>query len=73
MVASTSIPDGTYTGKVVKIIDPKHIDILLDNGEESTLPSGRPNVDFSKVQPNDQIKLSIIGGSVVVYVDLTSH
>jgi hypothetical protein len=73
IVASTAIPDGTYTGKVVKVVDPKHVDVILDNGQESTLPAGRPYVDFSKVQPNDQIKLSIIGGNVMVYVDLTNH
>jgi hypothetical protein len=72
-VASTTIPDGTYTVKVVKVVDPKHLDVLMDNGSESTLPAGRPNVDFTKVQPNDQIKLSLIGGNVMVYVDLTTH
>jgi hypothetical protein len=72
-VASTAIPDGTYTVKVVKVVDPKHVDVVMDNGQEATLPSGRSNVDFSKVQPNDQIKLSLIGGNVMVYVDLTNH
>jgi hypothetical protein len=72
-VAPTAIPDGTYTVKVVRVPDPKHIDVVLDNGEESTLPAGRPNVNFSKVQPNDQLKLSLIGGNVMVYLDLTSH
>ncbi len=72
-VASTSIPDGTYTVKVVKVIDPKHVDVVLQNGQEATLPAGRPYVDFSKVQPNDQIKLSLIGGNVMVFLDLTAH
>jgi hypothetical protein len=72
-VASTAIPDGTYTVKVVKVVDAKHVDVLMDNGQEATLPSGRSNVDFSKVQPNDQIKLSLIGGNVMVYMDLTGH
>lgn len=72
-VAATSIPDGTYTAKVVKVIDAKHVDVLLDNGNEATLPAGRAYVDFSKVQPNDQIKLSLIGGNVMVYLDLTNH
>lgn len=71
-VASTSISDGTYTVKVVKVVDSKHIDVVL-NGQETVLPAGRSYVDFSKVQPNDQLKLSLIGGSVMVYVDLTSH
>lgn len=72
-VTSTAIPDGTYTVKVVKVIDAKHVDVMMDNGQEATLPAGRSYVDFSKVQPNDQIKLSLIGGNVMVYVDLTSH
>lgn len=72
-VASTAIPDGTYTVKVVKVVDAKHVDVLMDNGQEATLPSGRSNVSFSKVQPNDQIKLSLIGGNVMVYMDLTNH
>lgn len=73
MVAANSIPDGTYTVKVVKVVDPKHVDVTLDNGQEALLPAGRANVDFSKVQANDQIKLSLIGGNVMVYMDLTSH
>jgi hypothetical protein len=58
---------------VVKIVDAKHIDVVLDNGQEATLSSGRSYVDFSKVQPNDQLKLSLIGGNVMVFVDLTAH
>jgi hypothetical protein len=72
-VAATAIPDGTYTVKVVKVVDPKHVDVAFDNGQEATLPAGRAYVDFSKVQPNDQLKLSLIGGNVMVYVDLTNH
>jgi hypothetical protein len=37
------------------------------------LTAGRATVDFSKVQPNDQLKMSIIKGTVMVYADLTSH
>jgi hypothetical protein len=72
-VPSTSVPDGTYTVKVVKVVDPKHVEVLLDNGNQTTLPAGRSYVDFSKVQPNDQLKLSLIGGNVMVFLDLTSH
>jgi hypothetical protein len=72
-VASTAIPDGTYTVKVVKVVDSKHVDVVLDNGQEATLPAGRSYLDFSKIQANDQLKLSLIGGSVMVYVDLTAH
>jgi hypothetical protein len=72
-VIATAIPDGTYTVKVVKVVDAKHVDVVLDNGQESTLPAGRASIDFSKIQPNDQIKLSVIGGNVMVFADLTSH
>jgi hypothetical protein len=72
-VAATSIPDGTYTVKVMKVVDPKHVDVVLDGGRETILTSGRAYVDFSKVQPNDQIELSLIGGNVMVYKDLTTH
>jgi hypothetical protein len=73
IVAATAIPNGTYTVKVVKVVDSKHVDVLLDNGQESTLAAGRPYVDFSKIQANDQIKLSLIDGNIMVYLDLTSH
>jgi hypothetical protein len=72
-VDATTIPDGTYTVKVEKLIDAKHIQVLLNNGSETTLTAGRSTVDFSKVQPNDQLKLSLIKGTVMVYADLTSH
>jgi hypothetical protein len=64
------IPDGTYTVKVEKVIDPKHVLVTMDNGAETTLGAGRDSVDFSKVKPADSIKLSLIKGSVMVYADL---
>jgi len=73
MVDPSTIPDGTYTVKVEHVVDAKHVQVLLDNGNESTLVAGRATVDFSKVQPNDQLKLSLIKGAVVVYADLTNH
>jgi hypothetical protein len=72
-VSPTAIPDGTYTVKVEKIVDPKHVQVVMDNGSETTLTAGRPTVDFSKVQPADQIKVSLIQGTVMVYLDLTNH
>jgi hypothetical protein len=66
------IPDGTYTVKVEKVVDPKHILVTMDNGAETTLGAGRDSVDFSKVKADDQLKLSLIKGAVMVYVD-TSH
>jgi type 1 fimbria pilin len=72
-VDASLIPDGTYTVKVERVVDSKHVTVVMDNGTETTLPAGRPTVDFSKVQPNDQLKLSLIKGSVMVFADLTSH
>jgi translation initiation factor IF-1 len=72
-VAATSIPDGTYTVKVEKIVDSKHVEVRMDNGSETTLTAGRSTVDFTKLQPSDQVKVSLISGTVMVYLDLTSH
>jgi hypothetical protein len=72
-VDPSSIASGTYTVKVVKVIDAKHVEVALDSGADTTLAAGRPNVDFSKVQVNDQLKLSIVNGTVAVFLDLTSH
>jgi hypothetical protein len=72
-VDPSTLANGTYTVKVEKVIDPRHVQVLMDNGLEAVLPAGRATVDFSKVQPNDQIKLSLINGTVMVYADLTSH
>ncbi len=68
-----SLADGTYTVKVERVVDAQHVQVLLDNGSEATLSAGRSTVDFSKVKPNDQLKLSLIKGSVMVYADLTTH
>jgi type 1 fimbria pilin len=73
MIDATLIPDGTYTVKVEKVIDSKHIQAAMDNGSETTLEAGRPTVDFGKVKAGDSVKLSLIKGQVMVYLDLTSH
>jgi hypothetical protein len=73
MVDPASLADGTYTVKVERVVDPKHVQVQLDDGKEATLTAGRATVDFSKVQANDQLKLSLIKGTVMVYADLTSH
>ena len=73
MVAANTIADGTYTVKVEKVVDAKHVQVQMDNGSEAVLPAGRSSVDFTKLQPNDQIKLSLISGSVMVYINLTTH
>lgn len=72
-VDASLIPDGTYTVKVEKVVDSKHVQVTMDNGTETTLPGGRDSVDFSKVKTGDQLKLSLIKGSVMVYLDLSNH
>ena len=73
MVDATQIPDGTYTVKVDKVVDSKHLQVSMDNGLQTTLSAGRDSVDFSKIKPADQVKLSLIKGSVMVYLDLSAH
>jgi hypothetical protein len=72
-IDSSLIPDGTYTVKVERVIDAKHMLVTMDNGAETTLSAGRDSVDFTKCKTNDQVKLSLIKGNVMVYADLTSH
>ncbi len=72
-IDASLIPDGTYTVKVEKIVDSKHIEVTMDNGAQTTLPGGRDSVDFGKIKAGDQIKLSLIKGAVMVYLDLSNH
>lgn len=71
-VDAGSIPDGTYTATVEKVVDGKHITVKMPNGVETTVTTNRSNVDFTKVHPNDQIKMSLIKGLVAVYM-VTPH
>ena len=64
---TVQMADGTYTGVVQKVVDPKTIVIKLPNGSQTTLKTTRPNVDFSKCQANEQIKFSLVNGVVAVY------
>ena len=73
MVAASAIPDGTYTVKVQRVVDAKHVVVSMDDGNTATLGAGRDTVDFSKVQQSDQLKISLIGGEVMVFADLTPH
>ena len=72
-IDSSLIPDGTYTVKVDKVIDAKHMQVTMDNGASTVLSAGRDSVDFGKIHPSDSVKLSLIKGNVMVYLDLTSH
>lgn len=65
-VDPSMIPDGTYVVKVERVADPQHATVMMQNGMETTLV-GKPNVDFSRVKPNDTIKISLIKGTVPVY------
>jgi ABC-type Fe2+-enterobactin transport system substrate-binding protein len=67
-IDASLIPDGTYNATVEKVADAKHMTVKMENGVETTLTTNRPNVDFSKAKPNDQIKLSLIKGMVAVYM-----
>ena len=72
-IDSSLIPDGTYTVKIERVVDGKHITVTMDNGAETTLSAGRDSVDFGKVKVGDSVKLSLIKGQVMVYLDLTNH
>lgn len=71
-IPAASIPDGTYTCVVDKVIDATHILVSMENDEQTTLTSGRESVDFSKVKPGDKLKLSLGKGEVLVFLDLTT-
>jgi hypothetical protein len=71
--SGAQIAPGTYTIKVVSVVDPKHLVVVMDDGAKATLVAGRPTVDFSKLQANDSVKVSINNGAVLVFQDLTSH
>jgi len=66
VVDSNLIPDGQYVVKVERIDDSHHILVLMQNGIETIL-IGRSNVDFSKLKPNDTIKIALVKGLVPVY------
>jgi hypothetical protein len=72
-IDASLIPDGTYTVKVEKVVDNKHMQVAMDNGSETTLAAGRESVDFAKIKAGDQVKLSLGKGAVLVFLDLTSH
>jgi len=71
-IDASLIPDGTYTVKVEKLIDSKHVQVAMDNGAETTLAAGRDGMTFAKFKPGDSVKLSLIKGLVMVFVDVTN-
>ena len=68
-IDASLIPDATYTVKVVKVVDNKHILVTMDNGSQTTLTAGRTTVDFGKVSAGDSLKLSTSKGTVLVFLD----
>ena len=71
-IDASLIPDGTYTVKVEKLIDAKHVQVAMDNGAETTLSAGRDGMTFAKFKAGDSVKLSLIKGQVMVFVDMTN-
>ena len=60
------IPDGQYVVKVERIEDAHHMTVLMQNGIETTLVA-RSSVDFSKLHPNDTVRVALVKGEVPVY------
>lgn len=60
------IPDGTYTVKVEKVVDPGHVTVMMPNGMETTLAASG-SVSFASIKPNATVKLSVVKGHVPVY------
>ena len=60
------IPDGHYVVKVERVDDAHHCLVLMQNGLETVLV-GRDTVDFSKLKPNDTIRIALIKGIVPVF------
>ena len=67
-VDATLIPDGTYTVKVAKIVDANHMVIVMQNSVKTTVTANRPTMDFTKLAPNDSVKMSLGKGKVLVFV-----
>lgn len=66
-VDPTLIPDGTYTAKVERVQDDKHVLLKMNNGMDVLIGTTRPNVSFAALSPGSDIRLSIIKGGVAVY------
>ena len=67
-IDSSLIPDGTYTVKVDKVIDSQHMVIVMQNSVKTTVSANRPTMDFTKLAANDNVKLSLGKGKVLVFV-----
>jgi len=65
-VDASLVPDGTYIVKVEKIQDRAHALVMMQNGVETTLIAAG-SVDFSKLLPNQTVKVSVIKGKCPVF------
>ena len=65
-VDAALVPDGTYVVKVEKVQDRAHALVMMQNGVETTLVAAG-SVDFSKVQANQTLKVSVIKGKCPVF------
>ena len=68
-VDASLIPDGTYTVKVERVVDAQHMVIVMQNSVKTTVEANRPSMDFTKIKPNDNVKMSLGKGKVLVFID----
>ncbi len=67
-VDASLIPDGTYVVKVDKVVDANHMVIVMQNSVKTQVSANRPSMDFTKLKPNADVKLSLGKGKVLVFV-----
>ena len=67
-VDASLIPDGTYTVKVDRVVDANHMVIVMQNSVKTTVTAVRPSMDFTKLKPNAEVKMSLGKGKVLVFV-----
>lgn len=64
---ATLIPDGTYTVHIDKIVDANHMIVIMQNQVKTEVAANRPSMDFTKLKPNADVKLSLGKGKVLVF------
>ncbi|MDP9017489.1 MAG: hypothetical protein M3N19_04115 [Candidatus Eremiobacteraeota bacterium] len=67
-VDASLIPDGTYTVKVEKVVDSNHMVIVMQNSVKTTVAANRSSMDFTKLAPNDNVKMSLGKGKVLIFI-----
>jgi hypothetical protein len=67
-IDASLIPDGTYTVKVEKVVDATHMIIVMQNSVKTEVTANRPTMDFTKLAPNDNVKMSLGKGKVLVFM-----